>query len=288
MREQHFEYRSEADDLVIAAIKWAPERARAIVQISHGLAEHSRRYRRLAKALTGAGYAVYGNDHRGHGATLKGAPGDFGEAGWEGLVADMAQLGRIARSENEGLPHILLGHSMGSFAVQQFLLDGSRDVDAAILSGSSDFAALAPLAAAGADFSFAALNAGFEPARTKFDWLSRDAREVDAYIADPLCGFDAPAEATAGMFSAGSRFADPEQLARIRSDLPLLIFSGNRDPVSAGGALLDGLVARYRDAGLTNLTLKLYDDGRHEMFNETSRDEVTAEVIAWIECAVLN
>ncbi len=289
MAEERFTYQSDADGATISALKWTPDGSvKAVVQIAHGIAEHAARYARVAKALNAAGYAAYANDHRGHGqSVLPGEPlGAFGNSGWDGLVSDIAQLGEIARSETDGAPLILLGHSMGSFAAQSFLLDRSDKIAACVLSGSSDMPTLAQMAASGAEMSLAAFNAAFEPARTPFDWLSRDDAEVDAYIDDPLCGFEAPLETSAAMLGAATRMADAEALGNIRKDLPLYLFSGRADPLCGGGALLDLLVSRYQGAGLTDVTLKIYEEGRHEMLNETNRDEVTRDLIAWLDGAV--
>jgi alpha-beta hydrolase superfamily lysophospholipase len=131
---------------------------------------------------------VYGNDHRGHGRTALSAAhfGDFGEGGFDLLVEDMVRLSRIAKEENPDPPFILLGHSMGSFAAQQYVLDHSREIDGLVLSGSGALDGLARLANS-APSRKNILNAPFEPARTPFDWLSRDSAVVDAFISDPLC-----------------------------------------------------------------------------------------------------
>jgi len=283
--EAAFSYVSSADGREIAARRWTVEgRPRAQAQIAHGLAEHCGRYRRLAEALNAVGIVAYANDHRGHGRSMRAgeAAGDFGEAGWHGLVSDMADLNRRMAEEAPSLPRVLIGHSMGSFAAQTFLLDHGSRIDACVLSGSSDLPTVAQFAAAGADVSFAAFNMAFEPARTPFDWLSRDEAEVDAYIVDPLCGFDAPPATAAALVGAAARIGDPAAMAKIPSELPILIASGDMDPVGGNGALLPILEQRLRDAGLTDVTLKLYPGARHEIFNETNRDEVTADVVAWI------
>jgi len=284
VQEKEFRFKSDADGLEIAAVKWMPEGGpKAVVQIAHGLAEHCRRYKRFAEALIGAGYAAYAYDHRGHGETLTdgATPGDFGAASWDGLVADMAQMTAIIRDENPDLPVILFGHSMGSFAAQTYLLDRSDKIDACILSGSSDMPSLAQMAMSGADMSFAAFNAAFEPVRTDFDWLSRDEAEVDAYIADPLCGFDAPPETAMAMFASAARIADPAQMQAITSALPILIASGRADPLADGGALLESLARRYGEGGVQRVDVTLYDGARHEILNETNRNEVTADILKW-------
>ncbi len=131
----------------------------------------------------------------------------------------------------------------------------------------------------------AAFNAGFEH-RTGYEWLSRDAAEVDAYVADPWCGWDVPEDGIPSLFAPAPRLADPAQLARIRSDLPILIASGDADPLAAGGVLLEQLGQRYRDAGVADVTVKLYPAARHEILNETNRGEVTGDVVAWLRARV--
>ncbi|NWG93651.1 MAG: alpha/beta hydrolase [Parvularculaceae bacterium] len=287
--ERTFIFEAPSDGAAIAAFSWpAASRPRAVVQIAHGLAEHAGRYRRLAAALNAAGIAAYANDHRGHGASIApGArPGDFGAGGWEGLVEDMAALTSIIRRENPEAPVILLGHSMGSFAAQTYLLDRSGAIDACALSGSSDLPSLVELAMSGADMSFAAFNKPFEPARTAFDWLSRDPAEVDAYVNDPLCGFEAPPETAFAIMAPAARYAEPNGLRSVRRDIPIRIFSGADDPLCGGGALIEKLAGRYRNAGLERVTTKLYEGGRHEMFNEINRDEVTRDLIDWIAVVV--
>lgn len=277
---------SDADGTSVATYAWdgVSGTPTGVVQIAHGLAEHGERYDRFAKALNAAGFIVHAVDHRGHGRTAAGRMGDLGPAGFGGLIADVAQFGAALRARHADLPLFLFAHSMGSFAAQAALLDHSATWSGVVLSGSTAldlFAAGMAQAPAGASSGLAALNAGFEH-RTGYEWLSRDAAEVDAYIADPWCGWDVPADVFPALLSPAPRVADPAQLARIRSDLPLLIASGNADPLAAGGERLQLLGQRYRDAGLRDVTVRLYPGGRHEIVNETNRDEVTADIVAWM------
>jgi alpha-beta hydrolase superfamily lysophospholipase len=260
-----------------------------VVQVAHGLAEHSARYERLARALNAAGYVVHALDHRGHGASIVATPGDFGAVGFEGLVADVAAYGVALQRSAPDLPLFLVAHSMGSFAAQSVLLGHSEVYAGVVLSGSTALdllaAGMAQAAAAaepGAPAGLEAFNAGFEP-RTGYEWLSRDEAEVDAYVADPLCGFDLPEETVPALFGTAAALADPEVLARIRPDLPILSASGSADPLAGGGERVRVLGQRYRDAGITDVTVRVYDGARHEIFNETNRDEVTGDVIAWID-----
>jgi alpha-beta hydrolase superfamily lysophospholipase len=245
------------------------------------MGEHAPRYAPVAEALSRAGYDVYANDHRGHGSEA-GKLGDFGPAGFPALVADMAEVTRLARRESGGKPVVLLGHSMGSFAVQLYVLDHSDLVDGAALSGSAALDLLGAAAMTG-QWKLEDLNAPFEPARTPFDWLSRDPMEVDAYINDPLCGFTVTPESYGSMFSVGPRLADVKELKRIRSDLPMFLFVGELDPVNGRLAWFHPLVDRYREAGLTDVSWHVYGGARHEVLNESNRPEVLAVLQAWID-----
>jgi alpha-beta hydrolase superfamily lysophospholipase len=280
MTMQRSTFTSPADGLALATYAWDVAEPRGVVQVAHGLAEHSARYDRFARALNDAGYAVRATDHRGHGASMAGAPGDFGAAGFEALIADVAAFGASLAGR---LPLFLFAHSMGSFAAQSVILDHSDQYAGVVLSGSTALDLLAAgLAESEGAAGLEAFNVGFEH-RTGYEWLSRDEAEVDRYVADPWCGFDLPEETVPALFGAAGTLADPSVLARIRSDLPLLIASGSDDPLAGGGRLVQVLAQRYRDAGLTDVTLKVYEGARHEILNETNRDEVTADVVAWLD-----
>jgi alpha-beta hydrolase superfamily lysophospholipase len=237
----------------------------------------------LGEALVDNGYVVYANDHRGHGRTAGSVErhGILGEAGWTGLVDDLGRVSELARHEHPGVPLVLLGHSMGSFALQQYLLDRSAAVDAAVLSGSTAI----DLIAAGIDpdepLDLTAFNAPFEQ-RTGYEWLSRDPAEVDLYVADPDCGFGVDTEGATKMLARAADFGDPEVLAAVRDDLPIYIMSGDADPLAGGGQLIELLADRYRQAGVADVTVALYPGGRHELLNETNRDEVTADLVTWL------
>jgi alpha-beta hydrolase superfamily lysophospholipase len=275
---------TSADGLRIACARWDSRGpVRGVVQIAHGMGEHIGRYVELIDALTSAGLTVYGNDHRGHGRTAPSATqlGDFGEGGFDLLVEDMVRLSRIAKTENPDRPFVLLRHSMGSFAAQQYVLDHSGEIDGLVLSGSGALDRLAQLAksaAAGTNL----LNAPFEPARTPFDWLSRDTAVVDAFINDPLCFAELRPAASASFLAAAPRLSDPIALRKIRQDLPIYLFSGSEDPV---GEQLEGvkvLIDCYRRAGIRSISHDFYVGGRHEMLNEINRVEVRGRLLEWI------
>jgi len=275
---------SSADGTRIVTYEWSHVTGfiPGVVQIAHGLAEHAARYDRLATALNNAGYVVYATDHRGHGQTGQYNLGDFGAAGFDGLISDIAQYGAALTEEYVGMPVFLIAHSMGSMAAQSVIVEHPELYAGVVLSGSTALDVLAAnLAQSEGPVGLAAFNDGFEQ-RTGFEWLSRDEEEVDKYVADPWCGFDTPPETVPMLFSHAAELADPEVLAGIRDSLPLLIASGSEDPLAGGGQLVGLLAERYLDAGVNDVTLKVYEGARHEIFNETNRGQVIADVAQWV------
>jgi alpha-beta hydrolase superfamily lysophospholipase len=172
---------------------------------------------------------------------------------------------------------------MGSFATQQFLLDHAADVDAVALTGTAALDLLEPALDLSNDLDLSAFNAPFQPARTDFDWLSRDESIVDAYLSDPLCGFGIDSASAKDMFVGARRLADPAEVARMPHELPMYLAVGSNDPVNGGLTLLWALVDRYRAAGLTDVTVRIYDDGRHEILNEVNRAEVIDDLLQWLQ-----
>ena len=279
--ERQFQF-SGADGLPIAAFHWGDDAVtpHAVLQVAHGMGEHARRYREPLEPLMRAGWAIYASDHRGHGMTASGpkALGDFGEKGEELVVEDLHELTAMLRASHPDLPRILLGHSLGSFFAQAYAFDHSQAIDGLVLSGTAAFGDRTGQARRLDEVRVA----GEEP-RTPFDWLSRDPAQVDAYIADPLCGFSRQPNSLESFARVSARLKDPAEIAKIRKDLPIYIFVGDKDPINDGLALLKPLVDRYQDAGLKDLTVKVYPGGRHEMLNEINRDEVVADLTAWLE-----
>jgi alpha-beta hydrolase superfamily lysophospholipase len=279
-----FRYPS-SDGAQITAYRWVPaDEPRAVIQLTHGMGEHAQRYDHVARTLNDAGFAVYAQDHRGHGANADPETlGDMGPGSWPALVDDIGLLSAHIRAEHPGLPLILLGHSMGSFAVQQYLLDHSADVDGAVLTGTAAIDVLEPALDLDQPLDLAIFNAAFQPARTDYDWLSRDETIVDAYVADPYCGFGIDPASAKLMFLGARRVADPAQVAAMTPGLPLYIAVGEADPVNGGLALLTPLTDRYAAAGLTDVTVRTYPGARHEVLNETNRDQIIGELISWID-----
>jgi len=276
------------DGLRIACVRWANAAPlRGVVQIAHGMGEHIGRYKETIDALTSAGLIVYGNDHRGHGRTAlpTGEFGEYGPGGFDLLVADMVLLSNIAKEEHPSKPFFLLGHSMGSFAAQEYVLDHSREIDGLILSGSGALDGLARLARL-AKSPYDILDDA-EPGRTPFDWLSRDDAVVDAFMNDPLCFAELKPTALASFLAAARRLSEPRDLQRIRTDLPIYVFSGSDDPVGQQLLGVQALIERYREAGIHNIAHDFYPGGRHEMLNEINRAEVRARLLNWI-LAVLD
>ncbi|RBY87812.1 alpha/beta fold hydrolase [Blastococcus sp. TF02A-30] len=277
-----------AHDVTVTAYRWDPAGApRGIVQLTHGMGEHLLRYEALAADLTRAGFVVVGQDHRGHGATAReGQWGALGPGGWDELVRDIGRLSDRVRTELPDLPLVLLGHSMGSFAAQQHVLDHSEDLAGLVLTGTAALDLLEPAIDLDGPMDLSAFNAAFAPARTDYDWLSRDPAQVDAYVADPRCGFGLSAADGKQMFVSARQVADPDRIAGIRADLPVYVAVGDQDPVTGQLALVHGLVQRLEQAGLSDVTLQVYGDARHEVFNETNRDEVVADLLAWLDRVV--
>ena len=271
--------------VTVAAYRWDPAgEPTAIVQLAHGMGEYALRYAPLAERLTAEGYVVYAPDHRGHGATASSpeAYGVLGESGWAELVEDLGRMSAVATDAHPGLPLALVAHSMGSFAAQQYLLDHSGDVSAVALSGTAAIDLLEPGMDLDQPMDLSAFNAPFQPPRTDFDWLSRDDAQVDAYLAEPRCGFGLDAPGSKAMFAGARQVADPARVGAMRWDLPVYVVVGGMDPVGGGLTLVNELVRRYEDVGLEDVTLVVYPDARHEVFNETNRDEVVAGLVAWL------
>ena len=287
MAPDTFSYAS-ADGTRLAGYRWAPhddQTIAGVVVLVHGMGEHVRRYDHVADALASQGFVVYGHDHRGHGASLAATdePGQLGPNGWPALVDDLNLVIARAKSDHPGLPVVMVAHSMGSFATQQFLLDHGTDVDAVALTGTAALDLLEPALDLSTDLDLSAFNAAFQPARTDFDWLSRDESIVDAYLADPLCGFGIDATSAKEMFAGARRLAEPAEVARMPHFLPLYVAVGSKDPVNVELTLMWALVDRYRAAGLDDVTVRVYDDGRHEILNEINRAEVIDDLLQWLQ-----
>lgn len=293
-----------ADGAQIAAYTWLPDsgRPRALVQIAHGAAEHALRYDRFARHLVSHGYGVIASDHRGHGATAAatGGYGVAGENGWRAMVDDLKAVGDQARALHPGLPVALLGHSLGSMLARDYAQEYPDGLAGIILSGTFRTLpgaelqeSIAGLEAEVAERGRTALSSYIPtlfssfndayPRRTGFEWLSRDEAEVDAYVADERCGFAFSAGLALDWVHAIRKINDPRNLARVPADLPVHIAVGTEDPCNQRMTLVYELLEDFRYLGTEDLTWKGYEGARHEILNETNRDEVQDDLTAWLD-----
>jgi len=305
MRERTFELWMD-DGVELHVYRFEPESvpAKAAVQIEHGMAEHAGRYARVAEALTAAGYAVYADDHRGHGRTAQ-SPADLGwfaaQDGWSRVVEDFQALRERIEEEHPKRPVFLLGHSMGSLLAQSYAAKHGEGLAGLVLSGTGGGTGL--LAKLGLwlakaerkrlgprgrskllqKASFGSYNKAFAPVRTEFDWLSRDAAEVDAYVADSLCGFDMTTQGWCDVISGVLEIESSATIAKVPRKLPVYLMSGALDPVGRQTKGVRWLAAQYERVGMLDVRTRFYEGARHELFNETNRDEVVAELIAWLD-----
>lgn len=280
---------------------WLPESPpRAVVQLVHGMAEHIARYDATAKRLNAAGFLVVGHTHLGHGEQAK-LLGWFAEQnGWDALVDDVHALRRQTQDEFPGLPHFLLGHSMGSFVVRTYCQRHEAGLSGVVLSGTGHFApAIVNAGLLIAELqclfgmerkpsmllekmSFGSYGKAFMPARTAFDWLSKDNTIVDRYVADPYCGFPFTAGGYRDFFR-GLNMLAPGNLRTVDKSVPVRLFSGAEDPVGARGEGVKATVAELTAAGVRDVTYRLFENCRHETLNEVEREAVWDDLTAWLE-----
>jgi len=297
-------YQTMSDGASLAVYTWLPEQQpKAVLHIVHGMAEHALRYDDFAKTACKRGFAVVASDHRGHGKTgakssLMGylADGD----GFSRVVEDQKEINAEIQNRYSALPVVIVGHSFGSFVTQEYIERYGTTVKAAVLIGSAGpnpSVAVASLLAnlncalkgrkSVAKFMntlvFGSYNKRIKHPHTAFDWLSRDESEVKKYIDDEYCGF----VCTAGFFQdfirGLKRLHTQATLKGIPTGLPVLITAGSEDPVSNYGKTLKNLYHIYQNIGIQDVTLKLYEDGRHEVLNETNKEAVKADILGWIE-----
>ncbi|GHV65444.1 hydrolase [Spirochaetia bacterium] len=290
---------------------WASseEKPRAALHIVHGMSEHSLRYEALARRLCAEGIEVWAADQRGHGLTADlrvNGPGTGGlrghcadKGGFALVTSDVDAVNRMIRKFRPGVPLFLMGHSWGSFVVQNYI-ENYQGIDGCILSGTRGpdgikIKAGAPVMAfisalrgirKGSLISHAIAdgpyNKPFRPNRTSFDWLSRDEEAVDGYVTDPLCGNLCSSGFYRDLLGALNRIHRSEAMDRIDPHLPIYIFGGSADPVGDMGVSPRALVGAYRAIGVQDLEFVLYPDARHETLNETNREEVTENLLSWI------
>ena len=293
------------DDTKIVYFKHTPEQdAKAIVIIAHGMAEQAQRYDDFANFLNKNGYVVYALDQRGHGKTAGSLEnlGFIAESnGWQKVTDDLSVLVDSAKAEYNKLPIFLFGHSMGTFVVRTYMSQHSENVSGAILSGTTGSAGLlgkVGIALTGLimlfkqknslsplmnKLSFGDFNKAFKPNRTDFDWLSRDNEQVDKYINDPYCGTIFSVGFYNDMMKGLELINKAETANKVRNDLPICLFAGDKDPVSKNGKQVKDVFDMYKNAGVSDISIKLYQDARHETLNETNKEEVYNDVLAWLD-----
>lgn len=293
----------------INVIIWETEKEPiGVLQIVHGMAEYIDRYDNFAKYMTEQGFNVIGHDHLGHGHSVSDER-DYGffaeENGDKIIIEDMHSVTQYAREKWEELPNFILGHSMGSFCLRQYLTKYSNDVFGAVIMGTgwipSSAAFLGKTIATNTckskgshtvnplliKLTLEPYNKPFAPARTNCDWLSRDEKQVDLYVNDKLCGFDFTAGAYKDFFTILEKIAKNRQLIGMRKSLPILITSGSVDPVG-GKKACEKLNAQYKRCGIDDVTLKLWENDRHEILNELDKSDVYQYIYNWLKSKIQN
>ena len=306
MELKNFTFKSE-EGAEIYVYNWIPDsevKVKGVVQIAHGMAETAARYERFAEFMTKNGYIIYINDHRGHGKTA-GSLEKVGyladEDGFDWMAKDLHQLSGIIKKEHPELPLFLYGHSMGSYVAQRYIMLFGNELKGVMLSGSNG--KQGPILTIGTmvakseikkngrkvksdkmnQMTFGGFNKAFRPNRTDFDWLSRDNAEVDKYVADPYCGYVCTTGFFFDLLTGLKTIEKKENIALVPKTLPILIFSGAMDPCGKNGKGVTKLLNTYKKHGISDVTLKLYPEARHELLNETNRDEVMKDFLSWVD-----
>ena len=305
MRDE-FYFPSKDGNKEIHRIEWKPEgEVRAVLQICHGMVEYIRRYDEFAQFLCGEGFYVVGNDHLGHGKSIqaKSEYGFFNEKyGNACVLGDMHTLRQRTEKKYPGVPYFMLGHSMGSSLLRQYIQMYGNGLSGAVLMGTvADHKKAALLfgkrlcrvMAAFRGWHYrskmvdnlvlGAYNKKFKPARTRADWITSDNENLDMYVADPLCSFMSTVNAYYNVFSGMIGIQRKESVYMIPKGLPVLFVSGADDPVGEFGKGVRKIYEKYRAAGIRDVTLRLYTGDRHEILNETDRDQVYKDLLGWFE-----
>lgn len=305
MKKEEFYFDSRDNDTKLHAVRWMPdsENVAGIVQIVHGMAEYVERYEELAAYLTDRNFVVTGEDHLGHGKSVPegGQQGYFCEQDPATVVVrDVHRLKKMTQELYPGVPYFILGHSMGSFITRNYICRYGTGIDGALILGTGMQSAgllLASKTVAAIEgafrgqrhvsrmmdkAAFGAYNRRIAEKRTDYDWLSRDEERVDAYIADPDCGFVFTVNGFKTLFELISRAKKPENLRKIPAELPIFMASGAEDPVGNYGKGVEKAYRSLQGVGVRDLTLKLYPEDRHELMNEPDREQVMADIAEWL------
>ena len=306
MNEKTFTLLNEMNQ-PIHLYQWMPDeeiQIKGVIQLAHGLAEHAARYKRFAEFCTKSGWIVVAGDHRGHGLSAPTVEqlGIHVADTMNGMVRDLQLINKTIHEEYADLPVFLMGHSMGSMLTQSYMTLYGDTVRGVILSGTmykqpklklvpAIWMATRMINKNGEHFkngffekmTFGPYNKAFQPNRTDFDWLSRDEHEVDEYVNSPYCGFQSSVGFYRDIFAFLLHLHEDSKLQRIPKNLPIYLYSGDRDPVGNFGKDVVGLYDHYLQIGIEDVQIKLYPEGRHEMLNETNRDEVMRDIMEWLE-----
>lgn len=305
MREEHLYIQSNDVHTQLHVVKWIPDgEIKAVVQLVHGMAEHIERYAVLAQYLNENGILAVGHDHLGHGGSVN-TEEDYGyfaeKNGNQILVRDIHRVFLQMKKEYSQVPYALLGHSMGSFLVRQYICCYGTELDGAIISGTACQPEWMLKAALGLSRLEAKVlgwkyrsrlfhwivagssNAAFKPNRTSCDWLTRDEAVVDDYVADSRCGFIFTLNGYYNLFLTLYKIGRKEYLERMPRDLPVLFIAGDKDPVGNCGKGVEAVATLFEKTGMRNVTCRLYPDARHEVLNETNKAEVYADILNWME-----
>ena len=305
VKKQEFYFDSRDREHKIHAIRWIPETERpvCIVQIVHGMAEYIDRYDEFASYLAGKGILVVGDDHLGHGRSVRqGEPYGYfcKEDAATVLVRDEHRLKKMTQEQYPNIPYIILGHSMGSFITRNYLFRYGSGIDGAVIVGTGMQPKITLLSArmlAGLQrifcgpkhvsgllnvAAFGAYNKRIASRKTLFDWLSRNEENVRRYIEDPLCGFTFTINGFQTLFHLIWNLHDEKRLQEMPKRLPVLFLSGEDDPVGNYGQGVKQVYQSFLRAGLENVQIKLYPEDRHEILNEVDRENVYDDVYRWI------
>ena len=310
MKKEEFYFDSRDGKNKIHAVRYTPNDGVVccVVQIVHGMSEYVERYEELAQFLTEKGFVVTGEDHLGHGKTVPegGTYGYFCEQDPATVVVrDVHRLKKMTQALYPGVPYVILGHSMGSFILRNYLCRYGSGISGAVIMGTgmqpaglirmSKLLASVQKLFCGAkhvshlmnQLAFGSYNKRYEAVRTQSDWLSRDAERVDRYLADPLCGFVFTVNGFQTLFELIARIQKKENLEKVPKQLPVFMVSGTDDPVGDYGEGVKRAYNSLQEAGLTKLQMKLYEKDRHELLNELDRDVVMQDIYDWIRNTVL-
>lgn len=305
IREEHFTFTSSQGEVMCHGMRWIPEgEVKAVMQLVHGMSEHIERYRSFAEYLASQGILVVGHDHLGHGGSVR-SQEDFGyfaeEKGNRALIRDIHCVYKTTRKAWEGVPYVMLGHSMGSFLTRQYLCCFGEGLDGAVICGTGwqpEAAVKAGLAICQAEaavkgwgyrsklmrfMTFGSYNDKFRPNRTDSDWLCRDEEVVDAYIADERCGFAFTLNGYYNMLLGLYKILRKEYLERMPKKLPVIFIAGAEDPVGNFGKGVRRAEQCFRDCGMENVECRLYPNDRHELLNELDRYAVYEDLVDWMK-----